>query len=63
MISLLIWLLILCVVMAFAIWIVRQLALPAPFSNIALAFIGIIFLPIILGVLFGEVPLRPLVLR
>jgi hypothetical protein len=62
-ISLLIWLLILILVMGVIVWVVQQIPLPAPFGSIALAIIGLVFILIIVSVLLGEIPLRPLGIR
>ena len=59
MISLLIWLLVLVLVMGVAVWIIQLMPLPAPFGNIALAVIGLIFILVIISVLLGEIPIRP----
>ena len=63
MISLLIWLLVLCLVMGVIIWVVQQLPLPAPFGTIAIAIVALIFILILVGMLLGDVPLRPILLR
>lgn len=60
MITLLIWLLFLCLVMGIAVWIIRLIPLPEPFGTIAIAVLGLIFLLIIVSVLLGDFPLRPL---
>jgi len=59
-ITLLIWLLFLCLVMGIAVWIIRLIPLPEPFGTIAIAVLGLIFLLIIVSVLLGDFPLRPL---
>jgi len=63
MITLLIWLLVLILVMGFIVWIVRQLPLPEPFGTIALGIIGLIFILVLVSMLVGEIPLRPVRLQ
>ena len=57
MISLLVWVLILCLVFGLVVWVIQQIPLPSPFGPIAMAVIGIIFILIIVSVLLGEIPL------
>lgn len=59
MITLLVWLLVLCLVMGVCVWVVQQLPIPQPFAGIALAIIGLIFILILVSMLLGEIPLRP----
>lgn len=63
MISLLIWVLVLVLVMGLIVWIIQQLPLPAPFGPIAIAIIGLVFILILVSMLLGEIPLRPLRLQ
>jgi hypothetical protein len=56
-------LLILILVMGVIVWVVQQIPLPAPFGSIALAIIGLVFILIIVSVLLGEIPLRPIGIR
>jgi hypothetical protein len=42
-------------------WIITLIPLPAPFAQIAQVVVALIFLLVLLSVLFGAVPLRPLV--
>jgi len=60
MISLLIWLLVLCLVMGVIVWIIQQIPLPAPFGMIATAIVAPIFILILVSVLMGEIPVRGL---
>jgi hypothetical protein len=61
MITFLIFILILCLVFGVLAWVIQQLPIPAPFGNIALAVLGLIFILIIIGVLLGDMPLpRPM---
>jgi hypothetical protein len=63
MIALLVWLLVLCLVMGVIIWVVQQLPLPQPFGTIAIAIVALIFILILVSMLLGEIPLRPLRLQ
>ena len=56
MLNLLLTLLILCLVFGIVYWIVGLLPIPAPFNNIVLAIVGIIFLIYLLSMLFGAAP-------
>jgi hypothetical protein len=57
MISLLIWLLVLCLVLGLIIWIIQMIPLPQPFGTIAIAIVAVIFILILVSFLLGEVPL------
>lgn len=61
MIALLIWLLVLCLVFGVIVWVIQQLPLPSPFGSIAIAIVGLIFILILVSMVLGEIPLRPLV--
>jgi len=62
-ITLLVWLLVLCLVLGVIIWGLQVLLLPAPFGTIAIAIEALIFILILVGALLGEVPLRPIRLQ
>ena len=57
MIDFLVYLVILCIVFGLIYYIVSLLPLPAPFKNVALVVIAVIFLLIILSALLGGLPL------
>ena len=63
MITLLIWVLILCLVFGLIVWAIQLIPLPAPFGQIALAVVALIFILVLVGMLLGDVPLRPMTLR
>lgn len=63
MITLLVWLLVLILVMGFLVWVIQQLPLPPPFGTIAIGIVGLIFVLVVISMLVGEIPLRPLGLR
>jgi len=63
MITLLIWVLILCLVFGVIVWAIQLIPLPAPFGQIALAVVALIFILVLVGMLLGDVPLRPMTLR
>ena len=63
MIALLIWLLVLILVMGFIVWVIQQLPLPAPFGTIAIGIVGLVFILVLVSMLLGEIPLRPLRLQ
>jgi hypothetical protein len=63
MITLLIWLLVLILVMGVIVWVIQMIPLPAPFGNIAMAVIGLIFILIVISALLGDLPLRPIRLQ
>jgi hypothetical protein len=50
-------------VLGVIIWVIQQLPLPAPFGTIAIAIIALIFILILVSMLLGEIPLRPLRLQ
>jgi hypothetical protein len=60
MITLLIWVLVLILVMAVCIWIITQIGLPEPMGKIAMAIVGLIFILVLLSLVLGEIPLRPM---
>jgi hypothetical protein len=43
------------------VWIVRLLPLPEPYAQVAIAIVALIFLLLLLSMLLGAIPLRPLV--
>ena len=63
MITLLIWVLILCLVFGVIVWAIQLIPLPTPFGHVALAVVALIFILILVGMLLGDVPLRPMTLR
>lgn len=63
MITLLIWVLILCLVFGVIVWAIQLIPLPTPFGQIALAVVALIFILVLVGMLLGDVPLRPMTLR
>jgi len=63
MISLLVWLLALVLVFGVIFYVINLLQLPSPFGQIALAIVGLIFVLLLVSVLLGEVPLRPVTIR
>ena len=63
MISMLIWLLVLCLVFGVVVWIIQQLPLPPPFGNIAIAVLALIFVLILIGAFLGEMPFPRPILR
>ena len=63
MITLLIWLLVFLLILGVVVWVIQLLPLPAPFGNIAIAIIGLIFILILVSALLGDLPLRPISLR
>lgn len=60
MISLLIWILIICLVFGLIVWVMQQFPIPQPFYNIAMALVGVIMILILVSVLMGEIPIRGL---
>jgi hypothetical protein len=54
MISILIWLLILCIICALAWWIITQLPLPAPIQKVAQVVIVVIF---VIAIIYMLLPL------
>lgn len=63
MISLLIWLLVLCLVFGVIVWVIQMIPLPSPFAQIAMAIVALIFILVLVSMLLGEIPLRGPVLR
>jgi hypothetical protein len=63
MITLLIWLLVFVLVFGVVVYVVQTLPLPAPYRSIALAILGLIFILIIVSMLLGDLPLRPINVR
>lgn len=63
MIELLISLLVLVLIFGVAWWIITLIPLPPPFHQVAQVVLALIFLLVLLGILLGGVPFRPLVLR
>jgi hypothetical protein len=59
MITLLIWLLVLVLVFGVVLYVVQLLPLPAPFGQIALAVVALIFVLLIISMLLGGIPLQP----
>ena len=59
MISLLVWILVLVLVFGVVIYVVQLLPLPAPFGQIALAVVALIFVLLIISMLLGGIPLQP----
>lgn len=59
MISLLVSVLILILVCGAVFWVVGMMPLPSPFNNAAKIIIGVIFILVLLGMLFGHVPMVP----
>jgi hypothetical protein len=57
MISLLVWLLVLCLILGLIIWVIQMIPLPQPFGTIAIAIVAVIFILILVSFLLGEVPL------
>jgi len=53
MVSLLVWILVLCLVFGIVVWIIQLLPLPPPFGMIAQAVVALILLLIVLDVLLG----------
>jgi hypothetical protein len=45
------------------IWCIQLMPLPAPFAQIAMAVLALIFILILVSMILGEIPLRPLQLR
>lgn len=56
MLSLLCALLVLVVIMAVVYAIIDKMALDAPVKNIVLMIVGLIFIVVLLGMLFGGIP-------
>jgi hypothetical protein len=63
MLSLLIWLLVLVLIFGIVVWIVQLMPIPAPFGQVALAIVGLIFVLIIVSALLGDFPIRSLGMR
>jgi hypothetical protein len=63
MITLLIWILVLLLILGVIVWVVQLIPLPPPFGNIAIAIVALIFILVLLSMLLGEIPLRPLSIR
>lgn len=57
MINLLIYVVVLCIVLGLVYYIVTLLPLPEPFKNVAVIAILLIFILLLLGVLFGGIPM------
>lgn len=57
MIDVLIWIVILCIIFGLVYYIVTLMPLPAPFKNIAMIAILVIFLLVLLFALMGQVPM------
>jgi len=60
MITLLVWLLVFILVFGVIIWVIQMIPLPAPFGNIAIAIIALIFVLLLVSMLLGDLPLRPI---
>lgn len=60
LVSFLVWLLILAVVFGVVFWLLGMIPLPEPLRNLAIGALALILLLILLGALFGQVPLPPL---
>ena len=60
MIDLLIYLLVLVLFLGVVVWVINLIALPEPYGRIAIAIVALIFLLLLLSMLLGAVPLRPL---
>ena len=63
MITLLIWILVLVLIFGLVLWVVRQLPLEEPYKRIGMAIIAVIFVLILLMMLLGEFPMRPILIR
>lgn len=63
MITLLIWILVFLLILGVVVWVIQLLPLPAPFGNIAIAIVGLIFILVLVSALLGDLPLRPVGLR
>lgn len=63
MVTLLVWLLILLIFFGVVILIIRMIPLPAPWTNVAIAIVALIFLLIVLSAVMGGVPLAPIRLQ
>jgi hypothetical protein len=50
----LIWLLVLCLVFGGVIWLVQEFPLPAPFGNITLVALTLIFVIVALGLVLAD---------
>jgi len=62
-ITLLIWVLVLCLVFGVVFYVIQLLPLPAPFHHIAYAIIALIFVLILISMLMGGLPLAPIRLQ
>jgi hypothetical protein len=62
-ITLLIWILVLCLVFGVVFYVIQLLPLPPPFHQIALAIVALIFVLIIISMLLGGIPLHPIRLQ
>jgi len=61
LIQLLIWALVLVLVFGVVFYVIQLLPLPAPWGNIAIAIVALIFVLILISALLGELPIgRPL---
>lgn len=63
MLTLLIWILVLCLFFGVILYVVQLLPLPAPFHHIAYAIIALIFVLLIISMLLGGIPLAPIRLQ
>jgi hypothetical protein len=54
----LIWLLVLCLVFGGVSWIVQEFPLPAPFGNITLVALAVVFFIIVLSLVLGDLAPR-----
>lgn len=57
MIELLIWIVVLCIIFGLIYYIITLIPLPAPFKNIAMIAVLVIFLLVLLFALMGQVPM------
>jgi hypothetical protein len=58
MLSFLVYLLVMCLVFGVIYWAVSLVPLPPPLRNIVLGILALIFVLVLLGMLFGGIPLR-----
>ncbi len=59
-VAFLVWLLVFVLVFGLLFWVVGLIGLPDPWRKVALAILALIFILILLGALFGQVPLPAL---
>ena len=59
MISILVYILVLCLVFGVCLYVVRTIPLPAPFGMVAQAIVALVFLLVLLDIFFGGGRLLP----